>query len=75
MTDRKVVPGCARVRTKCVEKTGVGLWVRLYPRKADSRARNKARNIASVHEEMLAMFKAKWKEKQVELTATYESQR
>ena len=22
----EVVPGCARVRTKCVEKTSVGLW-------------------------------------------------
>ena len=26
MTDRKVLPGCARVRTKCAEKTSVGLW-------------------------------------------------
>ncbi|TVU49074.1 hypothetical protein EJB05_00365, partial [Eragrostis curvula] len=26
VTDREVVPGCARVRTKCAEKTGVGLW-------------------------------------------------
>ena len=25
VTDREVLPGCARVRTKCVEKTGVGL--------------------------------------------------
>ena len=26
VTDREVLPGCARVRTKCAEKTGVGLW-------------------------------------------------
>jgi hypothetical protein len=26
VTDREVVPGCARVRTKCAEKTSVGLW-------------------------------------------------
>ena len=26
MTDREVLPGCARVRTKCAEKTSVGLW-------------------------------------------------
>ena len=25
VTDREVLPGCARVRTKCVEKTSVGL--------------------------------------------------
>ena len=25
VTDREVLPGCARVRTKCAEKTGVGL--------------------------------------------------
>ena len=25
VTDREVIPGCARVRTKCAEKTGVGL--------------------------------------------------
>ena len=26
MTDREVLPGCTRVRTKCAEKTSVGLW-------------------------------------------------
>jgi hypothetical protein len=26
VTDREVIPGCARVRTKCAEKTSVGLW-------------------------------------------------
>jgi hypothetical protein len=26
VTDREVYPGCARVRTKCTEKTSVGLW-------------------------------------------------
>ena len=26
MTDREVLAGCARVRTKCAEKTSVGLW-------------------------------------------------
>jgi len=26
VTDREVVLGCARVRTKCAEKTSVGLW-------------------------------------------------
>jgi hypothetical protein len=26
VTDREVDPGCARVRTKCAEKTSVGLW-------------------------------------------------
>ena len=26
MTDREVLPGCARVRTKCAGKTSVGLW-------------------------------------------------
>ena len=26
MTDREVLPGCARVRIKCAEKTSVGLW-------------------------------------------------
>ena len=26
MSDREVIPGCARVRTKCAEKTCVGLW-------------------------------------------------
>jgi hypothetical protein len=26
VTDREVVPGCARVRTKCTEKTSIGLW-------------------------------------------------
>jgi hypothetical protein len=26
VTDRRVVPGCTRVRTKCTEKTSVGLW-------------------------------------------------
>ena len=27
-TDREVLPGCARVRTKCVEKTGaISGWV------------------------------------------------
>jgi hypothetical protein len=26
VTDREVLPGCARVRTKCAEKTSVGLW-------------------------------------------------
>jgi hypothetical protein len=26
VTDREVAPGCARVRTKCIEKTSVGLW-------------------------------------------------
>ena len=26
MTDREVLPGCARVRTKCIEKISVGLW-------------------------------------------------
>ena len=26
VTDREVLPGCARVRTKCVEKTSVDLW-------------------------------------------------
>ena len=25
VTDREVIPGCARVRTKCAEKTCVGL--------------------------------------------------
>jgi hypothetical protein len=25
VTDREILPGCARVRTKCVEKTCVGL--------------------------------------------------
>ena len=24
--DRKVIPGCARLRTKCAEKTSVGMW-------------------------------------------------
>ena len=26
MTDRELVPGCTRVRTKCAEKTSVDLW-------------------------------------------------
>ena len=26
VTDREMVPGCARVRTKCTEKTSVDLW-------------------------------------------------
>ena len=26
MTDREVIPGYARVRTKCAEKTSVDLW-------------------------------------------------
>src|SRR5438128_9701700 len=26
VTDREVLPGCARVRTKCAGKTSVGLW-------------------------------------------------
>ena len=26
VTDRELVPGCARVRTKCAEKTSVDLW-------------------------------------------------
>ena len=26
VTDREMVPGCARVRTKCAEKTSVDLW-------------------------------------------------
>jgi hypothetical protein len=26
VTDREVLPGCAQVRTKCAEKTSVGLW-------------------------------------------------
>jgi hypothetical protein len=26
VTDREVVPGCTRVRTKCAEKTSVGMW-------------------------------------------------
>ena len=26
MTDREVIPGCTRVRTKCAEKTSVDLW-------------------------------------------------
>ena len=26
MTDWEVLPGCARVRTKCAEKTSVDLW-------------------------------------------------
>ena len=26
MTDREVLPGCARVRIKCAEKISVGLW-------------------------------------------------
>ena len=28
MTNREVLPGCARVRTKCAGKTSVGLWGR-----------------------------------------------
>ena len=26
VTDREVAPGCARVRTKCAEKTSIDLW-------------------------------------------------
>ena len=26
VTDREVAPGCARVRTKCTEKTSIDLW-------------------------------------------------
>ena len=26
VTDREVGPGCARVRTKCAEKTSIDLW-------------------------------------------------
>jgi hypothetical protein len=26
VTDREVLPGCTRVRTKCAEKTSVGMW-------------------------------------------------
>jgi hypothetical protein len=26
VTDQEVVPGCTQVRTKCTEKTSVGLW-------------------------------------------------
>ena len=29
VTDREVAPGCARVRTKCAEKTSVDLWGQL----------------------------------------------
>ena len=40
-----------------------------------SHGRNNARRIASVHEELSAMFEAKWKEKEAALTATYQAQR
>ena len=40
----------------------------------NSRGRNNARKIVSVHEELLAMFEAKWKEKEAALTATYLAQ-
>jgi hypothetical protein len=26
VNDREVVPGCARVRTNCAEKTSIDLW-------------------------------------------------
>ena len=39
-----------------------------------SHGRNNARKIASVHEELSAMFEAKWKEKEVALTATNQAQ-
>ena len=39
-----------------------------------SHGRNNARKIASVHEELSAMFEAKWKEKEAALTATYQAQ-
>ena len=26
VTDQEVAPGCARVRTKCAEKTSINLW-------------------------------------------------
>ena len=39
-----------------------------------SRGRNNARKIASVHEELSAMFEAQWKEKEEALTATYQAQ-
>ena len=38
-----------------------------------SRARNNARKIVSVREELSAMFEAKWKEKDAALTATYQA--
>src|SRR4051812_27680962 len=34
VTDREIVPGCARVRTKCVGKTSVGLWGQSRSRQA-----------------------------------------
>ena len=34
-----------------------------------------ARKIVNVHEELSAMFEAKWKEKEAALTATYQAQR
>ena len=40
-----------------------------------SHGRNNARKIASVREELSAMFEAKWKEKEAALTATYQAQR
>jgi hypothetical protein len=39
-----------------------------------SRGRNNARKIASVREEMLALFEAKWKEKEAKFTA-YQAKR
>ena len=39
-----------------------------------SRGRNNAKKIASVREQLSAMFEAKWKEKEVALTATYQAQ-
>jgi hypothetical protein len=39
-----------------------------------SHGRNNTRKIVSVHEELSAIFEAKWKEKEVALTATYQAQ-
>ena len=39
VTDREVAPGCARVRTKCAEKTSIDLWASLDPARSNDHRR------------------------------------
>ena len=39
VTDPEVAPGCARVRTKCAEKTSIDLWANLDPARSNDHRR------------------------------------
>ena len=58
MTDREVVPGCARVRTKCVGKTSVGLWGQSRSRQAYAGNRRVIGALQMVSEPTLAVIRA-----------------